>query len=173
MSVIGSESIICRACEEPRPVGDFPPAKVKTPRERDYYATCRSCRKQYLREYGRRPEVLEYKRQYARDPENRKRLTAAQREANKKAGPQRAWAYYIKHKYGLTASEYAAMVARQGGHCASCGGDPDSRGLAIDHDHKTGKVRELLCHPCNHGIGQFRDDPERMRLAAAYIERHK
>ena len=173
MNDTAHDVIVCSECGAGKPVSEFAPAQRKTPAQRSGNVMCLACRKVYIREYHKRPEVKEYARQYARDPENRKRQTERQREMNRKAGPARAWAYYIKHKYGITSAQYAAMVARQGGHCASCGGDPDSRGLAIDHDHKTGKVRELLCHPCNHGIGQFRDDPERMRLAAAYIERHK
>lgn len=168
-----SETIICRACKSAKPVSEFAPAKFKQPHERNGKTRCRPCIIQYHRDYGKRPEVRQYRLDYAKSPENRKRLTALQREANKRHGPLRAKLYMIKHKYGLSASEYAAMLARQGGHCASCGGDPDGRGLAVDHDHATGAVRELLCHPCNQGIGHFRDDPERMRLAAAYIERHE
>jgi hypothetical protein len=44
--------------------------------------------------------------------------------------------------------------------------------LAVDHDHKTGKIRGLLCRNHNTGLGLFRDDPAIIRQAAAYIERH-
>jgi hypothetical protein len=68
------------------------------------------------------------------------------------------------------------MVA-QGGGCAICGRTPDdapgrwSR-LNIDHDHKTGKVRGVLCHGCNSGIGHLQDDPALLRRAAEYVEAH-
>lgn len=74
-------------------------------------------------------------------------------------------------RYGLQAHDYAAMVARQGGHCACCGGDPGPRGLFVDHNHATGAVRGLLCACCNTGIGMFKESTERLALAAAYIRR--
>lgn len=52
--------------------------------------------------------------------------------------------------------------------CIICG-DSESK-LAVDHDHKTGKIRGMLCSHCNRGIGHFRDDPVLMRFAATYIE---
>ena len=52
--------------------------------------------------------------------------------------------------------------------CIICG-DSEST-LAVDHDHKTGQIRGMLCSHCNRGIGHFRDDPFLMRFAATYIE---
>jgi hypothetical protein len=62
-----------------------------------------------------------------------------------------------------------ALEARQITECIICG-ESQERQLAIDHDHKTGEVRGALCMRCNIGIGQFRDDPELLRLAALYLE---
>jgi hypothetical protein len=52
--------------------------------------------------------------------------------------------------------------------CIICG-DSESR-LVVDHDHKTGIIRGMLCNHCNRGIGHFRDDPVLMRFAATYVE---
>lgn len=73
-------------------------------------------------------------------------------------------------KYGLSASEYHTMNAAQGGLCAICkranqGGDR----LVVDHCHKTGDVRGLLCYRCNVGIGFLNDSPQIMAAARVYV----
>jgi hypothetical protein len=75
-------------------------------------------------------------------------------------------------EYGITIEDYDAMFAAQGGRCAICSARPTRR-LAVDHDHKTGAVRALLCHRCNPGLGLFTDDPNKLIAAADYIERHR
>lgn len=72
---------------------------------------------------------------------------------------------------GVTDEEYVLMLAAQGGGCAICTNTPKTRRLDVDHDHKTGAIRGLLCHTCNRGLAYFRDDPDRLRFAAYYIER--
>lgn len=53
---------------------------------------------------------------------------------------------------GLSLEEYDALLAAQGGGCAICGNPPKTRRLDVDHDHRTGKVRGLLCHRCNRAL---------------------
>lgn len=76
--------------------------------------------------------------------------------------------YHLKRRYGIGADEVDAMVADQGGTCAICGRPGPEH---VDHDHVTGRVRAILCFGCNGGLGQFGDDPERLREAARYVER--
>lgn len=79
---------------------------------------------------------------------------------------------YLKRKYGITPEEYDSRLDQQGGRCAICRRlPPDSRGfrMHIDHDHQTGKFRGVLCGPCNQGIGNLGDDPERLLAAVAYL----
>ncbi len=78
--------------------------------------------------------------------------------------------YHLKRRYGITAEEADAMLAEQGGLCAVCRTAPAAH---VDHDHRTGRVRELLCSTCNGGLGQFKDDPAVLRAAAGYVERHR
>lgn len=69
--------------------------------------------------------------------------------------------------YGLTAQDYAELRRRQAECCAICGrGDVE---LVVDHDHKSGQVRGLLCGGCNRGLGSFRDELELVERAAAYL----
>jgi len=58
----------------------------------------------------------------------------------------------IEKTYGLTAADYDALLGLQGGKCAICRGAPKSKRLAVDHDHKSGAVRGLLCSRCNHDL---------------------
>ncbi len=82
-------------------------------------------------------------------------------------------------RYGLTPECYDKMLKKQRGVCAICGKAPDPNGvkaasrLHVDHDHATGAVRSLLCNRCNQGVGYFLDDPDLLRKAARYIQRHR
>lgn len=75
----------------------------------------------------------------------------------------------LSHKFGITKEIYDKMFADQGGVCKICGGPPGKRSLAVDHCHKTGKVRGLLCSNCNVGIGNLQDDLNLLEKAAQYI----
>lgn len=93
-----------------------------------------------------------------------RRCATHKREA-RKATSEAAWAKNLLLKYGLTVEEYWALYDAQGGVCAICarskGKDREGRGtgkrLAVDHDHKTGKIRGLCCGKCNGILGWFRD----------------
>ncbi len=87
-------------------------------------------------------------------------------------GITRAGAKNIWSLYRITLDEYDDMDSRQGGVCAICL-KPCRRfkRLSIDHDHKTGAVRGLLCQSCNAGIGNLRDDPEILAAAKAYLDK--
>lgn len=86
-----------------------------------------------------------------------------------------------KHRllnYGITATDYDAMLMKQGGGCAICGEQCSSgRRLAVDHDHACcpgertcGKcIRGLLCGSCNQGIGKLKDSPRLLIAAASYL----
>lgn len=64
----------------------------------------------------------------------------------------KAHAAAVEKTYGLTADGYAELLKLQGGKCAICRARPISKRLAVDHDHKTGAVRGLLCGRCNHDL---------------------
>lgn len=74
---------------------------------------------------------------------------------------------------GITSSIYNQMLIDQCGRCAICGNNFTDRksGMHIDHCHKTGAIRSILCGGCNIGIGMFGESKETLRLAIEYIER--
>lgn len=82
---------------------------------------------------------------------------------------------HLIRKYGLTVDRYNQMFIKQEGKCVVCKRHQSEfkTSLAVDHCHKTNKIRGLLCQPCNVSIGLFRDDPEILLNAAAYLEDHK
>ena len=78
--------------------------------------------------------------------------------------------YRFKRKYGITLEERDRMVAAQDGRCAIC--DARDRELVIDHCHTTGKVRQMLCTPCNSGLGLYGEDKGRLLRAVEYLAAH-
>lgn len=128
----------------------------------------------YYREH--QAEVSEKMRAwYSRTRPERLAVAKAWKDKNRDRVAARARARALERQYGLTPQEYRARLEEQGGRCAICGAtDPKTpRGsFCVDHDHATGKVRELLCLPCNTALGGFRDNVASMRAAIAYLERH-
>jgi hypothetical protein len=74
--------------------------------------------------------------------------------------------YHLRHRYGIGLKDVEELLAEQGGICAICGApDPEH----VDHDHRDGYVRGLLCFNCNGGLGQFRDSIEYLGKAITYL----
>lgn len=84
------------------------------------------------------------------------------------------WRYYRKYgsdlfrKLSLTVERYHEMCENQDWRCTICQRVP-STPLHVDHDHKTNKIRGLLCGGCNVGLGHFGDDTERLQAAIEYL----
>lgn len=81
--------------------------------------------------------------------------------------------YNLNYYFSLTLDEYNTWLESQRGCCAICGIHEDDleRSLAVDHDHQRGEIRGLLCTSCNMGLGFFKDDPDRLYAAVAYLLR--
>lgn len=155
----------CSKCKQDQPRAEF----YRHARTSDGLGSwCRSCfREQYAATKATRK--ARKSQRYHADLRASRAAGRAYREANK----ERLAAISRKSKYGLSAEQYAEMVARSKGRCDLCGDPPSNRGLSIDHCHSTGVVRGLLCARCNTALGKFRDDPQLLREAANYVERHQ
>lgn len=147
---------VCTKCGQEKPLEKF-----------HRNAQCRDGRRPDCGECNVKSAIASRERMQAEDPEGYKRHRRA---------------IVRKDRYGLTQDEYDALLTEQGGGCAICGEtDPghSRTSMCVDHDHTCcpgertcGKcIRGLLCGPCNNGLGRFRDDPERLRKAASYLER--
>ena len=96
----------------------------------------------------------------------------------REANPDYHKSALLKRHYGITLSEYDAMLLSQNGCCAICrkAEANEIRGkvisLAVDHDHATGAVRALLCSACNTALGLFQDDPSLLQAAMDYLRHH-
>lgn len=82
--------------------------------------------------------------------------------------------YSIKRKFNLTEEEYLSKLKDQNHSCLICGVHESrlSKKLAVDHCHKTGKVRGLLCFSCNVSLGRFKDSKELLQKAINYLEEY-
>jgi len=117
-----------------------------------------------------------YQREWLRNnPENRRAASRRWRvnnpdkvKAYRESPETRAYSrnLRLKSEYGITQSDYDAMVEKQNGICPIC---ELEKKLVVDHDHETGKVRALLCGQCNTGLGSLKDSPQIVEKALQYL----
>jgi hypothetical protein len=152
--------------------------------------------KAYIEDVGERPSLKHYLRQI--DPSQpygpgnivwlEKRVVRENNESDKeyarryqreyrKSNVRNVKRSSLKRSFGITIEDFETLYEIQNGKCKICG-EPEKamiRGitlsLAVDHCHDTGRIRGLLCHRCNKGLGEFGDSAERLRKAADYLER--
>lgn len=135
----------CRSCGVTKSLTEFGPRGEK------WRSYCYQCERDRL------------KRIYHQNP-------VAGRERQRewiKANPRKNKDTKLRSRLGIGLDDYEAMIAAQKNRCATCG---DEGRLEIDHCHASGRIRKLLCGPCNRALGQAKDDPKRLRALAAYVE---
>lgn len=99
----------------------------------------------------------------------------------RKKNPVGTKEHSLRKQYGIGLKEYMQMYEDQGGKCAICLTQGESYNsstgrsstLAVDHCHKTGKIRSLLCPHCNKALGAFRDSTDLLESAIKYLKKHK
>lgn len=148
----------------------------------------RACRREFKKRPEQRKKAADRARErYADDSDFRARnkeaalryqqanpLSPKEVKARNKKNARKIRASNLKKLYGITLDGYEKMLEKQKGCCAICGADnPRRKGrkyLCVDHCHKTGKVRGLLCDPCNNGLGRFDDSLALLKSAVEYLK---
>ena len=134
----------CTKCSQIKPITEFYKTGRKTDKKPDQrHYTCKTCTK--------------------------KRVTS-------RYDPEVYRKQHLRRTYDISSEEYDEMLEMQSGRCAVC--KTDKAGgkhnvFCVDHDHVTGKVRELLCKDCNIVLGIIKDSPEHLGRLMAYIIKHK
>lgn len=150
----------CSSCKVIKPSTEFHAAKERFDGLR---STCKAC-------CFRRHEAWRL---------SNKDKAAADQKKWRDNNPERSADHQLKLNYGVPLGTYARMFAEQKGLCAICktdkpGGRPRADGTParfhVDHCHDTGRIRGLLCHHCNVGIGNFKHNPDLIRKAIAYVK---
>lgn len=160
---------LCHSCYEAQRTNRKPKIPHGPPSchpDRPHYAfgLCSSCAaKKWL---AKKLEDPDYKKRFQEHKKEYARKKAASMSSDEKARR------HLRNKYGLTLAQYYEMYENQDGKCALCGTKPKKKKLMVDHNHKTGEVRGLLCPKCNSGMGFFNDDPKLMQMASIYLQKH-
>ena len=97
----------------------------------------------------------------------------AWRERNKERSKEISRRHQLKRDYGISVEFWEGLYAKQKRRCALCLRRPGKKRLAVDHCHRSERVRGLLCGSCNTGLGLFQDDPVLLRKAIRYLRRHR
>jgi len=131
---------------------------------------CMPCYSARQREYAAKKTPQEKAAYRERLNEARRNWSPEKKEENRK----RCYGYWLRSQYGATIEWFDSQYASQGGKCAICETDkPRGKGgFHVDHCHKTGKLRALLCAECNMMLGLAKDNPLRLLKAIAYLEAH-
>lgn len=86
-----------------------------------------------------------------------------------KANPDKLASGSLRYTCGIDLKDKENLYKAQNGCCALCGDYIKIEDMCVDHDHETGIVRGLLCHRCNRGLGQFKDDIKLLKKAFDYL----
>lgn len=135
---------------------------------------CKMCQSQVDKErhFKIRPKRLKQQRDWYK-ANSKERIKKAKDWV--RSNPERRKATKRKNDlaaYGLTIQDFDALLAQQNNSCAICKGPPAGKYsvFVVDHDHRTNKVRGLLCSICNMGIGLLKDNVEVLKAAVLYLE---
>ena len=133
----------------------------------DLYKTCMTCGKEKLA-----TDFYFRNKKYNRRHSECKICTGERVKKRHEENPERTRNNDLKRNYGITLNEHTQMYDEQNGVCAICKNEGDGKWkkLCVDHDHKTGKVRQLLCRNCNMVLGQVGDNINILQSMIEYLQ---
>jgi len=162
----------CTKCKELKPLEQF----TKFVKSKDgLYRLCKECKyKIFKKWYTKDPEIRKKKRsKYC--SENRDRVNATclkWRKNNPEKYIFNTFKSRLKIKYKLTVEQVNEMLKKQNNKCPICNRSFDIIKKTVDHNHLNEKIRSILCHQCNSGLGFFDDNIERLNNAINYLNFH-
>lgn len=121
------------------------------------------------------PCLAAYREHHHGRYDKEKEVRLARLRAAQKANPERYRNQQLKVKFGITLEQFEERVELQNNACPIClqpfSKERKKRMPHMDHDHRTGTLRDVLCGGCNWLLGQAADDPETLDRAAQYLRR--
>ena len=167
-------SKICPCCKQDKPIEKFG-RNLGTKSGKAVY--CLVCQNRKAKEkYAKDPARREYMRQYNLKPERQASKTAYRlRPAVQARIKSNQHSNHLRQKYGLTEEQYESMRTAQNDRCMICGRTAEEANcrypsLDVDHCHRTGRVRGLLCYCCNSALGYLQDNAEFAMRAHRYLK---
>jgi hypothetical protein len=158
----------CSICKEEKNLVDFAFVdKTKT----KIKAACKMCASAIQKENRKKLGHIQKEKDKIRYQKNREHRIKYAKEYRLKY-PERTRATNLKQKYGITQNDYDNMLLKQNNQCAICKRYMKDYGriFCVDHNHTTGKIRGLLCDPCNYGLGFYEKHKDKY---VVYLEIHE
>lgn len=177
----------CTKCGEEKPhTLEFFHSRGKAARLKDgtipLHVMCKVCTNKRVKEQTKArkeadPEGFKEQQKKMREKHKEERANQKSKEWAEK-NPDKRFNAHLKRNYSISIETYNEMLKGQKGQCKICGTEDFTKGKSnknrpfVDHCHTTGKVRGLLCHHCNAGLGHFLDDTELLLSAINYLKDH-
>ena len=139
---------VCNKCSIVKPIDDYYVKKIGKKGQKLYQGICKKCLNAH--------NLKKYHNESKEQRERRKLLNSHA---------------HMKRKYGLTTEQFSAMITEQDNRCKICTCEMEDP--QIDHNHSTGKIRGLLCKPCNMSLGLLKEDINSLYNMISYINDDK
>lgn len=154
----------CARCKKTKPIKQF---KLRGASAKGYRSYCLVCESEYRKQYQSTKKFSD----------KQKKKYHSESAAARKKRQERYRSNALQKKFGITVEEYETLLKQQNYVCAFCGKPEKAkskigkiRRLCVDHCHKTGRVRGLLCYMCNHTIARLGDDIESAEKLLRYMK---